>query len=161
MAGTGEVWAHLLRRYPGAGEIRALDISGGMHRQAGRRLHQSKADRINHIKACVLVAAVPRASADCVISTCGLRTFNADQQRQLAQQVARLLKPGGTFSLIEAKDPVGWWLRPIHPVYMGRCLPLIESLFLNGAQDFAMNGTYRRNFGTCAEFAAALRETGL
>jgi hypothetical protein len=31
MAGTGEAWPHLLRRFPKAGPITAVDISSGMH----------------------------------------------------------------------------------------------------------------------------------
>lgn len=161
MAGTGEVWPHLLRRYPKAGRIQALDISGEMHRQAVERLHGARADRISHIQADALTEDLPNGAADCVISTFGLKTLNADQQRQLARQVATLLKPGGTFSLIEASDPVDWWLRPLYRVYMDRCLPLIERLFLNGAQDFAMIGTYTKNFGNCTGFAVALRAEGL
>lgn len=31
MAGTGEAWPHLLKRFPGIVEITAVDISSGMH----------------------------------------------------------------------------------------------------------------------------------
>lgn len=40
-------------------------------------------------------------------------------------------------------------------------LPLIERIYLRGAQDFAMIGTYSTNFGNAAEVAAMLRERGL
>ena len=40
-------------------------------------------------------------------------------------------------------------------------LPLIERIFLRGAQDFAMIGTYSTNFGNAVEVAAMLRERGL
>ena len=96
-----------------------------------------------------------------MLSTFGLKTFDADQQARIAHQVARTLKPGGTFSFIEASDPVGWRLRPLYRFYMDRCLPLVERLALRGAQDFSMIGTYTRRFGNCDGFAAALRSEGL
>jgi ubiquinone/menaquinone biosynthesis C-methylase UbiE len=34
MAGTGEVWPHLLKRFGDIGSITAVDISSGMHRRA-------------------------------------------------------------------------------------------------------------------------------
>jgi demethylmenaquinone methyltransferase/2-methoxy-6-polyprenyl-1,4-benzoquinol methylase len=40
-------------------------------------------------------------------------------------------------------------------------LPLIERIFLRGAQDFAMIGTYSTNFGNAAEVATMLRDQGL
>ena len=34
MAGTGEVWPHLLKRFDDIGAVTAVDISSGMHRRA-------------------------------------------------------------------------------------------------------------------------------
>jgi ubiquinone/menaquinone biosynthesis C-methylase UbiE len=75
--------------------------------------------------------------------------------------VARVLKPGGVFSMIEASDPKGWWLRPLYLFHLKVFLPLIERIWLRGAQDFAMIGTYSTNFGNAAQLAAMLRDQGL
>ncbi len=40
-------------------------------------------------------------------------------------------------------------------------LPLIERVFLRGAQDFSMIGTYSTNFGNAAASAEMLRAQGL
>ncbi len=161
MAGTGEIWPHVLRRFPGLATITALDISARMHREAVARLHGPYAGRITHLAADVLVADLPESHADIVVSTFGLKTFNADQQAILARQIARMLKPGGQFSLIEASDPKGWVLRPLYRFYLDGVLPMIERLFLKGAQDFSMIGTYTRNFQNCGQIEAALRAAGL
>ncbi len=160
MAGTGEVWRHLDRWFPTA-RITAIDISPGMHEQAKARLHRRRSDRISHQTGDALSCPLPDATADLVISSFGLKTLSPAQQRALAQEIARLLRPGGAFALIEASDPRGWVLRPLYRVYLDRVLPLIERLFLNGARDFAMIGTYTQVFGSCAGFAEALREVGL
>ena len=161
MAGTGEVWPHLLKRWPGIGEIVAVDISTGMHELAMDRLHRHRAQKIAFIEDDVLASDLPDASADFVVSTFGLKTFNASQHERLAALIARVLKPGGSFSLIEASDPKGWWLRPLYRLHLKVVLPLVERLFLRGAQDFAMIGTYSTNFGDASTFATMLRTHGL
>jgi ubiquinone/menaquinone biosynthesis C-methylase UbiE len=161
MAGTGEVWPHLLRRFPDLATITALDISRQMHLQAVARLHGPHAHRITHLQANVLTSDLPAAQADMIISTFGLKTFDRPKQTILAAQVARMLKPGGSFCLIEASDPKGWTLRPLYRFYLDLLMPWIERLFLNGARDFSMIGDYTRNFGDCTHIAAALQAQGL
>jgi len=161
MAGTGEAWPYLLRRRAGIASITAVDISSGMIRRAVDRLHRSRVDKIELIEANVLDNTLPAASADFIISAFGLKTFNESQQRQLACEMARLLKRGGAFSLIEASDPKGWALRGLYRFYLDRVLPLIEKTVLRGAQDFAMLGVYTRHFGDCGYFARCLADAGL
>ncbi len=161
MAGTGEVWPHLLRRFPNLRRITALDISHRMHAEAVARLHGRYAHKINHIESDALQSDLPEAYADLVVSTFGLKTFNPEQQRVLARQIERILKPGGCFSLIEASDPKKWMLRPIYRFYLDSVLPLIERFLLSGANDFGMLGTYTRNFGDCARMVEALEAAGL
>lgn len=161
MAGTGEVWSHLLKRFDTIGSITAVDISSGMHRRAMERLHAHRAHQIEFIEDDVLASELPAQSADFVISTFGLKTFNPDQHARLAGLVSRVLKSGGVFAMIEASDPRGWWLRPLYLFHLRVVLSLIERVFLRGAQDFAMIGTYSTNFGDAAEFAGLLRAKGL
>jgi len=161
MAGTGEVWPHLFARHPHVGDITAVDISSGMHRLAMERLHKERSHRIAFVEDDVLASNLPAESADFILSTFGLKTFNKEQLRQFAVLVARLLRPGGRFSLIEASDPKGWILRPLYLFYLRGVLPMVERLFLRGAQDFAMIGTYCTNFGDARDFADMLGEAGL
>lgn len=147
MAGTGEAWPHLLKRYPKA-QITAIDISHQMHVHALEVLHGERADKITHLEANALTTPLPDAIADVVFSTFGLKTFNADQHAVLAGQVARLLKPGGAFSLIDASDPKGWFGRPFYRLYMDRVIALVEKLFLKGAEGLEV--TFHRHFFGCA-----------
>lgn len=161
MAGTGELWPHLIRARPDIGTITAIDISSGMHKRAMERLHQHRAHRISFIEDDALNSALPDESADFVVSTFGLKTFNPEQHKRLAALVARVLKPGGRFALIEASDPKGWVLRPLYLFHLKQVLPLVEKLFLQGAQDFSMIGQYSTNFGNAAQFTEFLRAEGL
>ena len=161
MAGTGEAWPHLLARFPDIAEVTAVDISSGMHARAMDRLHRHRAHKIAFIEDDVFASALPDESADFIISTFGLKTFNAAQHRRLARLVARVLRPGGGFAMIEASDPRGWILRPLYLFHLRTVLPLVERTLLRGAQDFAMIGTYSTAFGDAAAFAAMLRSEGL
>ncbi|MGY4399160.1 ubiquinone/menaquinone biosynthesis C-methylase UbiE [Sphingomonas sp. UYAg733] len=157
MAGTGEVWPHLLKRFPQIGQITAVDISSGMHHRAIDRLHRHRAQRIAFIEDDVFASNLPDASADFVIATFGLKTFDREQLAQFARLVARVLKPGGSFAMIEASDPKGWLLRPLYLFHLKTVLPLMERFLLRGAQDFAMIGRYSTNFGDARAFAEMLR----
>ena len=161
MAGTGEIWPHLLRHHPEIAAITAVDISSGMHRHAMERLHRHRAHKIEFVEDDVLESSLPAESADFVVSTFGLKTFTQAQHRRLARLVAHALKPGGAFSMIEASDPKGWWLRPLYLFHLKTVLPMVERLFLHGAEDFAMIGTYSTNFGDAAAFGEMLRAEGL
>ena len=161
MAGTGEVWPHLLRRFPQIETITALDISHKMHLEAVERLHGAYAAKISHFEANALETDLEENYADLLVSTFGLKTFDAAQQKKLAKQIHRILKPGGSFSLIEASDPKGWVLRPLYRFYLDQVLPLIERFFLKGAKDFSMLGVYTRNFGDSHHMAEALAAVGL
>lgn len=161
MAGTGEVWGPLLKAQPQIDKITAIDISHQMHLLAIQFLHQSKSDKIEHIQANFLTSALPAQAFDAVISSFGVKTLSLDQQAIFAQQLARLLKPEGVFSLIEAADPKGWFLRPLYRVYLDRVLPLIERFLLKGANDFSMLGVYTQSFQDCRYLAECLRSQGL
>lgn len=160
MSGTGEIWPHVLHIFPRA-QITAIDISPAMHADAITKLHGTYANQITHLTANALETDLPAETADLVIATFGLKTFTTDQQTTLATQIARILRPGGSFSLIEASDPKGWVFRPLYRAYLGGVLPLIERLFLQGAQDFSMIATYTKNFENCTHMKAALRDAGL
>jgi ubiquinone/menaquinone biosynthesis C-methylase UbiE len=161
MAGTGEVWPHLLAAHPGIERIVAVDISRGMHERAMERLHAMRAEYIEFIEDDVLASDLANESADFIVSTFGLKTFDSAQHRRLAALTARVLRPGGRFAYIEASDPKGWVMRPLYLFHLKVVLPMVERLFLRGAQDFAMIGTYSTNFGDASEFAKMLRDEGL
>ena len=161
MSGTGEAWPHFIRRHPQTRSIIAIDISEGMHKRALERLHAHRDYHVEFIEDDALSSTLPDESADFIISTFGLKTFNQAQHEKLAKLVARVLKPGGVFSMIEASDPKGWALRPVYLFYLKTALPLIERFFLNGAQDFSMIGAYCMNFADASGFAGMLRKEGL
>lgn len=161
MTGTGECWSYLLKRRPGIHQITAVDISTGMIERAVDRLHKSRRQNITVLNADVFKADLPAEHFDFVICVFGLKTFSPDQHRMFSKELARILKPGGVFSLIEASDPHSWMFRPLCQFYLTRCLPLVERYLLRGAQDFSMLGIYARNFRDCRQIEGFLAAEGL
>jgi ubiquinone/menaquinone biosynthesis C-methylase UbiE len=161
MAGTGEAWPYLLRRRPQIVAITAVDISTEMNRRAVERLHTNRESKIRLLEADVLTTDLPPGCADFVISTFGMKTFNSSQHAAFAKTLARMLKPGGVFSIIEASDPNTWLLRDLYRFYLRRVLPRLEQVFLRGAMDFSMIGIYTREFGNCRALADLLAAEGL
>ncbi|WP_395073746.1 class I SAM-dependent methyltransferase [Hyphococcus sp.] len=161
MAGTGEAWPHLFKSRADIEQITAVDISSGMHQRAMSRLHDMRSHKIDFIEDDVLESELEDESADFVISTFGLKTFNDRQHEELAMLTARVLKPGGAFSFIEASDPKGWRLRPLYLFHLKVILPIFERVLLRGAQDFSMIGQYSTNFGDASRFAKMLEAQGL
>lgn len=160
MAGTGDLWPVLRRVFP-AIRITAIDLSRGMHRQAMARLSHDHARHVTHLTADALDCPVPDGAADMVVCAFGLKTLSPAQQARLAGEIARILRPGGAFAVIEASDPRGRLIRPLYRFYLDRVLPAVERLLLGGSRDFAMIGTYTQVFGSCAGFARALEAEGL
>lgn len=98
MSGMGELWRSLARSLPASARVVGVDISPEMTRRASRQWHFP-------VEICVVdVLAWDRAAtADIVVSSFGLKTFSQEQQQQLADKVACLLKPGGAKS--SAREP--------------------------------------------------------
>ncbi|MDX5482530.1 MAG: class I SAM-dependent methyltransferase [Hymenobacteraceae bacterium] len=158
MTGMGEVWASLDSRFAKA-EITALDISPMMLARAGENVSRYTY-QISLLQADVLSNAIPDHSADFVISTFGLKTFNEAQQSLLADEVVRILKPGGVFSFVEISVPNNI-LRPFYMFYLKRVIPVIGRLFQGNADNYRMLGRYTSNFKDCSTFFQLLADRGL
>jgi ubiquinone/menaquinone biosynthesis C-methylase UbiE len=75
MAGTGETWPMLLRRYPLLSGVKAIDISSSMVQRAVERLHAMRSHHINIHQANILTENLPEAAADVVVCTFGLKSI--------------------------------------------------------------------------------------
>lgn len=160
MTGTGESWEPIARRLQGNGRIIAVDFSSGMLEHAAQRARSSGLD-IDLLAEDALHTSIPNAAVDCVVSTFGLKTCNPDQLRQLAREIARILKPGGTCSLLEISVPPARWLRGPYVWYVNHAIPAISRLFLGNPDNYRMLGRYTRQFGDCAAMADSMARAGL
>jgi ubiquinone/menaquinone biosynthesis C-methylase UbiE len=161
MCGRGETWHQLLARHRSVSSLTGLDISSVMIEGARTQASQLEGVQIGLLEEDVFENTIAPASADFVISTFGIKTFNSAQLRHLATEVARVLKAGGRFSFIEVSDPKGWWLRGLYLFYLVRIMPIVEKVFLGYSYGFSMIGVYVSRFSDCSEFAGHLKACGL
>jgi ubiquinone/menaquinone biosynthesis C-methylase UbiE len=161
MTGMGECWGFISDALEGRGELVAVDISPEMCRRARERQSAFDGLPIEVIEGDVLENSLPDGSADAVLSAFGLKTFSKAQQRSLAFEVARLLRPGGTFSLLDVSVPRTPIMRIPYMAYLKYAIPLLGRAFLGNPDNYRLLGVYTQRFGDCTTLAEYLREAGL
>jgi ubiquinone/menaquinone biosynthesis C-methylase UbiE len=157
MSGRNELCRSVAPHVAATARMTAIDISPEMIRRA--RKHWPF--RIEILLEDVLTWECQPASADTVISSFGLKTFDPAQQEQLSQRVVRILRPGGTFSFVEISVPPSPFLQLFYLLYLNRVIPWIGRLFLGNPANYRLLGVYTEAFGTCQHFAECLRQQGL
>ena len=161
MTGMGECWPPIGTALQAHGRLFALDFSPEMCRRAqANRAHLAPLE-ITVLEADVLSSSIATASVDGVISTFGLKTLNDEQKIILAQEIRRILKPGGVFSLLEISVPPNCILQIPYLFYLKRVIPIIGKLLLGNPDNYRMLGIYTQQFHSCQKFTSVLRATGL
>jgi len=161
MCGRGETWVNLLSHHPTIRNLIGLDISSEMIKGAKIQANRLEADVFEFMELDVFKNDIPSDSADFVVSTFGIKTFTNDQQRLLASEVNRILKPGGIFSFVEVSYPKGWIFAPLYMFYLSRVMPVIEKIFLGCSYGYSAIGLYVAEFGDCRHFCSQLESHGL
>ena len=95
--------------------------------------------------------SIPGQCADRVISRFGLKTFNSEQLKQLADEINRILKPEGRFSLIDVSVPKSKILRFFYMFYLKNVIPILGWLFPGNPSAYKMLGIYTQKFGDAKE----------
>ena len=157
MSGMCELCRSLSRYAPRSVRLTAVDISPEMIRRA----RKDWPFPVECLLEDVLTWPFEPACADVVISSFGLKTFDQEQQAQLASRVAAMLRPGGVFSFVEISVPPGRLLRWLYMFYLNRLIPPIGRLFLGNPANYRMLGIYTTAFENCKHFAQCLQNEGM
>lgn len=161
MSGMGESWGHIQKVIGSESQLIALDISDEMNRKASEHLHRLTVKNIVLKKANVLENDIEDNSADFIVSTFGIKTFNLEQQEKLAIEINRILKPNGVFALIEISEPKAKILKVFYMFYLKIMIPLIGRVFMRNAEDYRMLGKYCAEFKNSQPIFEYLKKTGL
>jgi demethylmenaquinone methyltransferase/2-methoxy-6-polyprenyl-1,4-benzoquinol methylase len=163
MTGMGETWDYICQRIGPDGQLVGVDFCEGMLRYADQKRQKKRFSNYNIIiqKQNVLAGTLPAQSADHVVVSFGLKTFNEPQIKQLANEIRRVLKPGGQFSCIEVSVPELSLLRLFYLFYLRRIIPVLGSLFLGNPQTYRMLGIYCTQFKNTAHIWRYFQEAGL
>lgn len=160
MSGRGECWHFINQRLKNEGKLIALDISEEMCSRASRQKSIFSID-MEILNEDFLNNSLPDGAADCVISCFGLKTFSDAQKRIVAKQIARILKPGGNFSLLEISVPSNSLLYSLYINYLKYCIPITGKLFLGNPDNYRMLGIYAEKFRDCSYMKGLLEQAGL
>jgi ubiquinone/menaquinone biosynthesis C-methylase UbiE len=161
MTGMGEGWPSILRRIGTDGHLTAIDLSAGMLAHAASRRDRYAAFDIAVSEDDVLEAPVEAGSADAVVSLFGVKTMSESQWISLAARLAMVLRPGGTFSIIEVSVPRWPPLRLLYMAYLKLGIPLLGRVLLGNPDNYRMLGIYTERFGDCRRLALVLADAGL
>lgn len=162
MSGMGELWPSCRRKLRGsAARVTGIDFSEGMCRGAERTAGRSGPLAVTVVQQDVFKVDIADASIDALVCSFGLKTLTDDQQRELAGRVARWLRPGGTFSLLEISVPSSSLLRWPYMLYLRHVIPLLGRLFLGNPDCYRMLGEYTMRFGCADAFVRYCADAGL
>lgn len=156
MSGMGEIWHSIEATNL---TIMAVDISPVMNQRAKLKAIKSPYN-IKVIEDDILENSLSVDSADIIVSSFGLKTFNNEQLKRLAKETYRLLKPGGEFSFIEISEPNNL-LRIPYTFYLKVVIPIIGFLFMGNDNSYRFLGKYCSNFQNSRNFYEFLKEEGL
>jgi ubiquinone/menaquinone biosynthesis methyltransferase len=161
MTGMGECWGPIQRRLGFEGRLIALDFSQEMCRRGREHCGRFSPLPIQIYEENVLANSIPDASVDRVVSSFGLKTFAPEHQQALAEEIYRILKPGGIFSLLEISVPRQALLRWPYMFYLKHAIPLIGRLLLGNPDNYRLLGRYTEGFGDSRAMGEQLRAAGL
>jgi demethylmenaquinone methyltransferase/2-methoxy-6-polyprenyl-1,4-benzoquinol methylase len=161
MTGMGEGWRYLLPRIGPAGRIVAIDLSPGMLRGARRERTRLGGAAIDVREGDALLTGLPDASVDAVLCLFGVKTLSPAQQAAFAAEIARVLRVGGRYALVEVSAPPSIVLRRAYLLYLKRVIPLLGRVLLGNPENYRMLGRYTERFGDARAMAGAFRTAGL
>lgn len=163
MTGMGETWDYICQRMGPTGMLIGVDFSDGMLRYAHQKRQRNRfaTYTIGIEKQNVLASTLPAQSADHVVVSFGLKTFNGEQISRLAEEIYRILKPGGQFSCIEVSVPRPILLRIAYLFYLRQIIPMLGALFLGNPETYRMLGIYCTLFKSTKQVQQLFQEAGL
>jgi len=123
--GTGDIALPYLKRQQDPCRAHLLDFSSGMLQQAKAKAERWKLDRhpIHFIEADAQQIPLHSESVDCVTVAYGVRNIQTPQK--CYQETLRVLRPGGTFGILELTRPQNPFLKLPHHLYLTTVLPLM------------------------------------
>lgn len=161
MTGMGECWGKILQTIGPDGKLIALDFSSEMLKHAEKRKLKYTRHQIDILCQDVFKNTIAENSVDCVISGFGIKTFSEEQLTALCDEITRILKPGGRFSLIDVSVPNGKVLRTLYMFYLKNIIPILGKLFLGNPENYKMLGLYTEQFNDAQQCHAIFTRQGL
>lgn len=160
MTGMGESWHAIKKHYPNA-RITALDFSEGMLHHCRAKNKNKFQNAIHVIEQDMLNNSLQTDHFDRVFCSFGLKTFSPEQLQLFANEVARILKPGGEFTFIEVSIPNNILLKTLYRFYLRNIIPIFGRLLLGNPREYRMLSAYTDKFVNAEIAKSAFQKAGL
>lgn len=156
MAGGAELWPVLHRRFGAGLRVAAVDFSAPM---LARAIVHAAGPALTLLQADALATSLPASEATAVTCAFGLKTLPASAYQALADEAARLLRPGGEVALVEFVLPRQGWRRRFALGYLAALLPVLQKVHPATA-DHAELPRYASTGPDLGALRQALRQAG-
>lgn len=125
-SGTGDIAFEFLKKSTIPCEATLIDFAPEMLAYAKQKANQMAfpaKHQLQYVEADVMQIALPDDFADCATMAYGIR--NVLKPAICIEHAFRILKPGGTFGILELTRPQSSFLRLGHKVYLNTLIPLL------------------------------------
>ena len=146
LTGMGECWSYIFKQLDSNSKLIALDFSSEMVKKAELKRKKYAEFEIEILREDIFNNSLKSESIDNIVSGFGLKTFSDIQIKKFAEEIYRILKTGGEFSLIDVSIPDHKLLRFFYMFYLKKIIPLVGRIFLNNTEVYKMLGIYTENY---------------
>jgi len=160
LTGMGETWNSVKRKFPNA-NLSALDFSSEMLKRAKKKSGLHFDNQVSLLQQDILQNELPGNYYDFVICAFGIKTFDPEQLRVLANETKRILKAGGRFSFIEISKPENYILRTLYGFYLRYIIPFLGKVLLGNATEYKMLWRYTDKFENSKAATEVFKSVGL
>lgn len=159
-AGTGEIAFSYLKRFNEPRKAILLDFSREMLSVAEKKSVDGGLEKhmIDFLQADAQEIPLDDESVDCVTVAYGIR--NVKSPPKCFDEVFRVLKPGGTFGILELTRPKNRILRALHGVYLKLFIPLIGKMVLSNQNAYSYLQSSIKNFTSPESLTLQLKKSG-
>lgn len=161
LCGMGECWNPVLKKVGSSGKLIGLDFSSEMVKTAKRKKKRNEDYQIEILEENIFNNSILSGTADFITCGFGLKTFDEKQLAQIAEEVKRILKPGGEFSFADVSTPDNYLLRFFYLFYLEFIIPVLGLLLLGNPSTYRMLGIYTKKFKNAKNALLIFEESGL
>lgn len=137
-SGTGDIAFNYLKTANHPSCVYMLDFSSLMLEKAKEKAEKKsnafESHTLHFVEADAQSIPLPDASVDFITIAYGIR--NVQNPDQCFKEVHRVLKPGGTFGILELTRPTTKWMRLGHKLYLKTFLPLVGKLLTRNEEAY-------------------------
>lgn len=159
-AGTGEIGLSFLKKSKSPKKIYMIDFCEEMLDCARAKSKNSlfQKHQISFIQGDAQDIPLQDASVQCTTIAYGIR--NIEDPLRCIQEVFRILKPGGTFGILELTEPKNRLLKYVHKLYLNIILPITGRFFTSNKEAYEYLSSSIKSFTKPEKIEDAMRLAG-